>query len=351
MTQRILGIECSCDDTAAAVVDSEHNILANIVASQQQEHKEYKGVVPEIAARAHLDKLGIVIDQCLLQSNLHFKDIHAVAATSGPGLIGGVIVGSMYGKALASTLNIPFIAVNHLEAHALTARLTDNISFPYLLLLISGGHCQFVVVHSLGHYQILGRTLDDSVGEAFDKVAKMLNMDFPGGPAIEQASLQGDEHRFIFPKPLWDRKDSNMSFSGLKTAIKITIEKFGKLTTQDKNDIAASFQNVVCEILVKKTINAIDQYEKICTSNNYLSVKYRTFVISGGVGANLTIRNKLNVLLTKLHYNFVAPPVNLCTDNAAMVAFTGLERLKAGIIDGMNFKPRDRWNLEELKFL
>ena len=340
MSIKILGLESSCDDSAAAIIDSEPSILSNIIISQGKEHQPFKGVVPEIAARSHLSNLEIALDRCMSQASLSLSNIDAVAATSGPGLIGGVIVGSMYGKAIASVLKKPFIAINHLEGHALTARLTDNVEFPYLLLLASGGHCQFVAARSLGDYKILGATLDDAVGEAFDKVAKMMNLGFPGGPIIEKMAANGDALRFDFPRPLYHQKNSDMSFSGLKTAVRLKILDLGELSKQDTCDVAASFQKAVCDVIVKKTQYAIMQYEKICDGKN--------IVVSGGVAANSAIRLALGALSDSLGYNFVAPPIKLCTDNAAMIAFAGLQRLRAGIIDGMDFKPRARWNLEEV---
>lgn len=340
MSIKILGLESSCDDSAAAIVDSKPSILSNIVISQPEEHKLFKGIVPEIAARSHLHNLEIALDRCMSESNLNLNEIDAVAATSGPGLIGGVIVGSMFGKAIASVLGKPFIAINHLEGHALTARLTDGVTFPYLLLLASGGHCQFVAVKGLGDYKILGSTLDDAIGEAFDKVAKMMNLGFPGGPVIEEMAKNGDEYRFDFPRPLYNKKNCTMSFSGLKTAVRLQILSLGTLSDQDMCDIAASFQRTVCEVIVKKTEYAIIQYEKICKS--------KIIVVSGGVAANGAIRAALGKLSEFLEYNFVAPPIKLCTDNAAMIAFAGLERFEAGIINDMDFKPRARWNLEEI---
>jgi N6-L-threonylcarbamoyladenine synthase len=310
------------------------------VISQNQEHELYKGVVPEIAARSHMRNLELATSRALTESGLTISEIDVVAATAGPGLIGGVIVGSMFAKAISSVLGKPFIAVNHLEGHALTARLTDKVAYPYLLLLVSGGHCQYVVVKGLADYQIIGQTLDDAVGEAFDKVGKMLGLEFPGGPKIEELTKLGDPDRFDFPRPLINQKNCNMSFSGLKTAVRLKIEELGSLTPQDTKDIAASFQRTVTEIIVKKTGIAISEYESISNGKN--------LVVAGGVAANTSIREALLEVATGLGYNFVAPPIKLCTDNAAMIAFAGLERFKAGIINNVDFKPRARWSLEDL---
>lgn len=337
---KVLGIESSCDDTAVAVIDSDLNILSNIVISQNKEHELYKGVVPEIAARSHMHNLEAATNMALAQSGLVISEIDVIAATAGPGLIGGVIVGSMFAKAIASVLGKPFIAINHLEGHALTARLTDKVPYPYLLLLVSGGHCQYVVIKGLADYQIIGSTIDDAVGEAFDKVGKMLGLEFPGGPKIEELSKLGDPSRFDFPRPLINQKNCNMSFSGLKTAVRLKIEELGLLKSQDISDISASFQKTVTEIIVKKTRIAISEYESISSGKN--------LVVSGGVAANSSIRKALLEVAISLGYNFVAPPIKLCTDNAAMIAFAGLERFKAGIINNVDFKPRARWSLDDL---
>jgi N6-L-threonylcarbamoyladenine synthase len=340
LTLKILGLESSCDDTSVAIVESGPSILSNIVIAQNQEHALFKGVVPEIAARSHLKNIESALDQCLAESNISLSEIDAIAATSGPGLIGGVIVGSMFGKSLASVLQKPFIAINHLEGHALTPRLTDNVEFPYLLLLASGGHCQFVAVEALGKYKILGQTLDDAIGEAFDKVAKMMDLGFPGGPIVEKIAKSGDSERFIFPRPLCNQKNCDMSFSGLKTAVKLKIKELGGMSQRDMSDIAASFQKTVCDVIYRKTKFAMKEYESIYNG--------KRVVVAGGVAANQSIRSSLTMLAEENGYNFVAPPIKLCTDNAAMIAFAGLERLKAGKIDDIDFKPRARWNLEEV---
>lgn len=337
----ILGIESSCDDTGIAIIDSGKNILANIVISQNREHEQFQGVVPEIAARAHINNIETAIHSALAKANIQLQDIDAIAATSGPGLIGGVIVGCMVGKALASVLRKPFIAVNHLEGHALTARLTSNdAEYPFLLLLVSGGHCQFIAVKGLSNYQILGQTIDDAVGEAFDKVAKMMSLPFPGGPEIERLALSGNMLRFTFPKPLINSNDCNMSFSGLKTAVKLQLEELKPLTKHDACDIAASFQYVVGEVLAAKTLKAIEIYETICQGNR--------LVIAGGVAANQYLKQILKHKVVAKSYSLSTPPINLCTDNAAMIAYAGLERLQAGLVSQLNFCPKARWSLEEL---
>ena len=338
---KVLGIESSCDDTGAAIVDSNLRILSNIVISQNEQHKPFKGVVPEIAARSHMENVKLAVNNALLEADVSLNDIDVIAATCGPGLIGGIIVGSMFAKSIASVLQKPFIAINHLEGHVLTARLTNNVPYPYLLLLASGGHCQYVAVLGLGRYKILGQTMDDAVGEAFDKVAKMLNLGFPGGPEIEKKATMGDENRFAFPMPMINSGNCNMSFSGLKTAVRLKIEQIGiNLSDQDICDVAASFQKSVTEIIAKKTKYAIESYEKFADGKN--------LVTAGGVASNKLLRSCLAKVAENYSYNFVAPPVKLCTDNAAMIAFAGLERFNAGKIDSIGFKPRARWGLEDL---
>lgn len=337
---RVLGIESSCDDTGVAIIDSNLRILSNVIISQKNEQEMFQGVVPEIAARSHMKNLKKAMEVALSEANMNIKELDVISATCGPGLIGGVIVGAMFAKAISSVLKKPFIAVNHLEGHALTARLTNQIKYPYLLLLASGGHCQYVAVLGLGKYKILGQTLDDAIGEAFDKVAKMMDLGFPGGPEIEKKATLGDENRFVFPLPMIDRKNCDMSFSGLKTAARLTIEKLGTLSDQDICDVAASFQKAVSNIIYKKTKYAINEYEKIASG--------KTLVMAGGVASNEVLRSAIRLLAQECLYHFVAPPIKLCTDNAAMIAFAGLERFSAGIINDVSFKPRARWSLEDL---
>ncbi|KAF8818855.1 tRNA (adenosine(37)-N6)-threonylcarbamoyltransferase complex transferase subunit TsaD [Rickettsia endosymbiont of Cardiosporidium cionae] len=342
--KKILGIESSCDDSAAAIIDSNFGILSNIVISQNAAHQPFDGVVPEIASRYHVDNLELAIKTACTEANITLKDIDAISVTAGPGLIGGVIVGSMFAKGLASVLKKPIIAINHLEGHALTVRLSDNTEYPYLLLLISGGHCQFISVNRLSDYRIIGQTLDDALGEAFDKVAKMLRLPFPGGPQIEEYAKLGDENRFTFPKPMIKIKNADMSFSGLKTAVHVTIKKIQNLSLQDSYDIAASFQKIATDVLLSKTFIAMKFFEQQKKVNNSLD---KQFVISGGVAANSYIRSKLCNLASDLKYKFIAPPIKLCTDNAAMIAQAGLERLKSGLVSNINFRPKSRWSIEE----
>ncbi|MEK6745584.1 MAG: tRNA (adenosine(37)-N6)-threonylcarbamoyltransferase complex transferase subunit TsaD [Pseudomonadota bacterium] len=333
----ILGIETSCDETAAAIVSDDKRILSNIVLSQT-EHEAYGGVVPEIAARAHMEHIENVITRALAEANVSLSEIDAVAATAGPGLIGGVIVGVMTAKAIASVHKKPFIAVNHLEGHALTVRLTDNVPFPYLLLLVSGGHCQFLIVSGVGKYQKLGGTLDDALGEVFDKTAKMLGLGYPGGAAVEQFAKKGDEHKYVFPIPLRGREGCDFSFSGLKTAVRLKIQEIGELTEQNKADICASFQYTATQSVLERAGTAINQFKAQHPEGKH-------FVLAGGVAANQYIRGELQKLLTQHELELVAPPIKLCTDNAAMIAWAGIERFKLGLIDGLDFEPRARWPL------
>lgn len=351
---KILGIETSCDETAVAIVDDQKNILSHVLNSQIELHKKYGGVVPELAARGHVEILDKLILQSLKEANLTLSDIDAFAATAGPGLIGGVIVGLMTAKTLASVYQKPLIAVNHLEAHALTARLTNDVEFPYLLLLLSGGHCQILLTKGVGDYKKLGETMDDALGEAFDKVAQMLGLPYPGGPIVEKMAKLGNEKRFKFSRPLIDSLNKehlcDFSFSGLKTAVrrkieKLTDENFSHFTTPqkvsetDKADICASFQRVVCEIILNRLSNVM--------SAENISNEVKNLVIAGGVAANRTIFSTLQGWAYKHDMKVVTPPINLCTDNAVMIAWTGIERFKLKMTDDLNFKPKARWPLAD----
>lgn len=336
----ILGIETSCDETAAAVVSDAKEIRSNVILSQIAEHTPYGGVVPEIAARAHLDHVQHVVDEALNKAGIRLQDIDAVAATGGPGLIGGVIVGVMTGKAIASVTGKPFIAVNHLEGHALTARLTNDVAFPFLLLLVSGGHCQFLIVRGVGDYQKLGGTVDDALGEAFDKTAKMLGLGYPGGPMVEQYARTGNERAYTFPVPMKGRAGCDFSFSGLKTAVRQTITSIGSGTLPENiiADVCASFQRTVADSVIDRTQNAIAQFREQFPSAT-------AFVLAGGVAANQYLRGKLENLLHANGMHLIAPPIGLCTDNAAMIAWAGMERLQLGRTDTLDFEPRARWPL------
>ncbi|HJD58432.1 MAG TPA: tRNA (adenosine(37)-N6)-threonylcarbamoyltransferase complex transferase subunit TsaD [Rickettsia endosymbiont of Ceroptres masudai] len=427
---KILGIESSCDDTAVSIITENREILSNIIISQNTEHAVFGGVVPEIAARSHLSNLDKALKNVLKESNTKLTEISAIAATSGPGLIGGVIVGSMFARSLSSALKKPFIAINHLEGHALTARLTDNIPYPYLLLLASGGHCQFVAVLGLGKYKILGSTIDDAVGEAFDKVAKMLNLAFPGGPEIEKRAKLGDPYKYKFPKPIINSGNCNMSFSGLKNAVRTLIMNLQEINYKDChhlesfrqdefkeepaqrtkvheyrrkpknslvssflnddviNDIAASFQFTIGEILSSKVQDAIRAYERV-VNDYYENIDYTTqlnlkslrqdefkeepaqrtkvrehrlypqnslgssflndtIVIAGGVAANKYLQEILSNCAKTYGYQLIYPPIRLCTDNAAMIAYAGLERYNNKLFTPLNFCPKARWSLEDI---
>lgn len=339
----VLGIETSCDETAAAVVDGERRILANEVFSQIEDHSPFGGVVPEVAARAHLSLIDGVIERALEQSGLGLDDLDGIAATGGPGLIGGVLVGVMTAKAIAAVKGCPFIAVNHLEGHALTARLTDNVDFPYLLLLVSGGHCQVLAVEGVGQYRRLGTTIDDALGEAFDKTAKMLGLGFPGGPAVERTAETGDGNRFSLPRPLKGRPGADFSFSGLKTKVRQTIEELppGDLKDQDVADLCASFQTAAGDVLTDRVANAMESFQDL-----FPETKSPVLVVAGGVAANRALRSRLQSLSGEKGFQFIAPPPNLCTDNGAMIAWTGIERLRLGDTDEMTFRPRPRWPLD-----
>ncbi|HMB78159.1 MAG TPA: tRNA (adenosine(37)-N6)-threonylcarbamoyltransferase complex transferase subunit TsaD [Kiloniellaceae bacterium] len=338
----VLGIETSCDETAAAVVSDRREILASRVLSQIDDHRPFGGVVPEIAARSHLTQIEGMIRDAMAAAGLSFQDLDAVAATAGPGLIGGVFVGVMTGKALAAARGLPFIAVNHLEGHALTVRLSDDLAFPYLLLLVSGGHCQLLAVEGVGRYRRLGGTLDDAVGEAFDKTAKLLGLGYPGGPAVERAAKQGDPDSLRLPRPMMGRANLDFSFSGLKTAVRQAVaDRPRPLGEQAAADIAAAFQAAVGDILADRCKRALAVFAADYGCRGPL-------VVAGGVAANLYLRAALRALAEAEGCRFLAPPQGLCTDNAAMIAWAGVERLRLKLTDPLDFAPRPRWPLESL---
>ena len=339
---KILGIESSCDDTSIAIVDSKKNIIANEVLSQNNIHKEYKGIVPELAARNHVLFIDKVLKKILNKNNLSLNNIDLIAATAGPGLIGGLLVGLTFAKTLAQVNNIPFIGVNHLEGHALTARLSDNIDYPFLLLLVSGGHTNFYFIEGINKYFYLGGTLDDAIGEAFDKVANILELGFPGGPNIERLAKKGNECLISLPKPLIKLNNLDLSFSGLKTAVLNIIKNRSKNHIFSSADIAASFQKSISDILCKKITIAINIM-------NGKKVNYNNVVIAGGVAANKYLRKNLHTEVEKNNKKLFLPPVNLCTDNGAMIAWAGYELYKFGIRSNMNIRARPRWPLEEAK--
>jgi N6-L-threonylcarbamoyladenine synthase len=342
----LLGIETTCDETAAAVVrrraDGTGAILSNIVHSQTEDHAEYGGVVPEIAARAHVEVLDHLVARALRAAGLRLDEIDGIAAAAGPGLIGGVIVGLTTAKALALAANKPLVAVNHLEAHALTARLTDKVPFPFLLLLVSGGHTQLVAVTGIGEYEKLGGTMDDAIGEAFDKAAKMLGLPYPGGPAVERAALQGDPERFALPRPLHGKPVPDFSLSGLKTAVRIEALKIAPLSEQDVNDLCASFQAAVVDILADRVRCALRLMR-------HQGLKPSALVLAGGVGANQSVRRALHKVAADGGTRLAVPPPELCTDNGAMIAWAGAERLARGLHDGLDASPRARWPLGEIE--
>lgn len=342
----ILGIESSCDDTAAAVVrhdGTQATVLSSIVAGQAQLHAAFGGVVPEIAARAHTEKLDHCVKDALRDADLKLADIDAIAVTAGPGLIGGVLSGVMCAKGISAATGLPLIGVNHLAGHALTPRLTDGIAYPYLMLLVSGGHCQFLIAHSHDRFDRIGGTIDDAPGEAFDKTARLLALPQPGGPSIEAIAKTGDPKSVKLPMPLMDRPGCDMSFSGLKTATlrarDDVVAKKGGLTRQDQADIAASFQFTVAEILARKTARALDKYMALNPVNP-------VFAVAGGVAANQTIRSSLIAACKKASVGFTAPPLALCTDNAAMIAYVGVERFQYDSFDDLTLSARPRWPLD-----
>ncbi len=332
----VLGIETSCDETAAAVVDDQRRVRSNIVLSQIEDHRPYGGVVPEIAARAHVEHIDGLIRDAMEVAGLKFSDLDGVAATAGPGLIGGVMVGLVTGKAISAAIAKPLLAINHLEGHALTARLTDDIAFPYLLLLVSGGHCQLLLIEGLGNYSRLGTTIDDAVGEAFDKAGKMLGLPFPGGPAIQVAAENGDDEAIRLPRPMVGREGCDFSFSGLKTALRRILEVDASLAVAD---VAASFQKTVGDVIVDRTYNAVTMARRKYPDLDRL-------VIAGGVAANKHLRQRLDKLCGDVGLQLVAPPPALCTDNGAMIAWAGVERLRAGLTDPLDVPARARWPLD-----
>ena len=342
----VLGIETSCDETAASVVDGEGYVLAEAVLSQLAEHAPFGGVVPEIAARAHLRYLSEQVRQTMAKAGVAFADLGGVAATSGPGLIGGLIVGSQFGKGVAIANDLPFVSINHLEAHALTARLPGLVEggapFPYLLFLLSGGHSQCIAVMGIGQYARLGGTVDDAAGEAFDKVAKLLGLDWPGGPALEKTARDGDPMRYPLPRPMMRRPGCDLSFSGLKTAVAQLVPRLGpRLTDEQRADVAAGFQLAVVDVLADRAGHAMDMMRGRFPLADLL-------VVAGGVASNAAVRDRLGNVALSRGFRLVAPPIRLCSDNAVMVAWAGMERLRLGWSDGLGADTRPRWPLEAL---
>ena len=339
----ILGIESSCDETAASLITENEQgipvVLSNIISSQAEIHRQFGGVVPELAARSHIEKIDWIVKKAIDESGCNINDIDAVASTAGPGLIVCLSVGLSFGKAFAASLNKPFIAINHLEGHALSPKLNSELKYPYLLLLISGGHSQFLSVQKLGKYKRLGTTIDDALGEAFDKTAKLLGIEFPGGPQIEILATKGNPDKYNLPKPIFNKGGCNLSFAGLKTAV-LKISKEIK-TEQEKFDLAASFQKTINEILLKKTKVAFNEFEK----SNKLNKK--VFVVAGGVAANKNIRNMLIDLCKKNKYKHFFPPIEFCGDNAAMIALVGLEKFKLKQFNNLDHPANPRWALDE----
>ncbi|MSP77223.1 MAG: tRNA (adenosine(37)-N6)-threonylcarbamoyltransferase complex transferase subunit TsaD [Rhodospirillaceae bacterium] len=340
---RVLGIETSCDETAVAIVEAPDagfsprgTLLSHVIYSQLGEHRRFGGVVPEIAARAHLERIDGLVNDALSEAGVGLAELDGIAATGGPGLIGGVMVGMMTAKALAFAHGKPLLAINHLEGHALSVRLTEDVSFPYLLLLVSGGHCQLLVVRGPGDYTRLGTTTDDAVGECFDKTAKLLGLGFPGGPAVERAAAGGNPQRYNLPRPMWRKPGCDFSFSGLKTAVRQTIEKLPTGDARAVTDLCASFQRTVGDVLVDRCGNAL------------AAAPMDTLVVAGGVAANLYLRGRLEEVAARYGARLVAPPVKLCTDNGAMIAWAGIERLRLGQVDGLDFAPRPRWPLDPI---
>jgi len=339
----ILGIETSCDETAASLITENEQgipiVLSNIISSQVEVHKEFGGVVPELAARSHIEKIDWIVQKAIDDSGRKIEEIDAVASTAGPGLIVCLSVGLSFGKAFASSLDKPFIAVNHLEGHALSPKINSDLNYPYLLLLISGGHSQFLDVQGLEKYKRLGTTIDDALGEAFDKTAKLLGIDFPGGPQIEVLAKKGDPNKYDLPKPIFNKGGCNLSFAGLKTAVLKIAQKIK--SNQEKFDLAASFQKTIEKILYKKTKIAFNEFEK------QKDIKEKIFVVAGGVAANMNIRSMLTNLCNEENYKIVLPPIELCGDNAAMIAMVGLEKFKLNQFSNLDHPAKPRWSLDE----
>jgi N6-L-threonylcarbamoyladenine synthase len=341
----VLGIETSCDETAAAVVaragPGHGRILSNIVRAQWEEHRRYGGVVPEIAARAHIECLDEIIAQAMREAGIGFDSLDGVAATAGPGLVGGLLVGVMTAKALSLARRLPFVAVNHLEAHALTVGLTEGLEPPYLLLLVSGGHTQLLVVHDVGRYQRLGTTIDDALGEAFDKTAKLLGLGFPGGPAVETAARTGRAERFHLPRPMLGRPEPHFSFAGLKTAVRHRAQALVPLKDTDIADLCAAFEAAAADSVADRVKRAME-----IADAGLESAKVRHLVVAGGVAANMQLRAAVAAVASSADYTLHVPPPALCTDNAAMVAWAGAERLSRGWTDGLDIAARARWPLD-----
>ncbi len=341
----VLGIETSCDETAAAVVHRSHTgegrLLANVVRSQWEEHQAFGGVVPELAARAHVTCLDTLIEQALSDAQVNFDDLSGIAASTGPGLVGGLIVGAITAKAISLSRGLPFLAVNHLEGHALTVGLTDDVKPPYLLLLVSGGHTQLLMVRDVGAYDRIGTTIDDALGEAFDKTAKLLSLPQPGGPSVEQAALKGDVERFDFPRPMIGRKELHFSFAGLKTAVRQRAQAAAPLTDQDVSDLCAGFEAAICDAVIDRCRRAMRLVQ-----DDFGTEMPKRFVVAGGVAANKKLRQALGSLSDEMGYQLHVPPANLCTDNAAMIAWVGVERLAKGWVDPLDAPVRPRWPLD-----
>ena len=339
-----LGIETSCDETAAAVIRENDkgtaDILSNIVSSQIEEHKKFGGVVPELAARAHLENIEYIIDEALKESKISLDEVDGVAATAGPGLIVCLTVGLNIGKSIAAFSNKPFIGVNHLEGHALSPGLENKVNFPYLLLLISGGHTQFLIVKNVNEYKQLGTTIDDALGEAFDKTAKMLDLGYPGGPSVEKFAKLGDENFFKLPEPIINKAGCNLSFAGLKTAV---LRESKKINREDKlkYNLAASFQKTVNRILYKKTKIAVEMFREKTKKENF------QLIVAGGVAANKTIRKNLLTLSNEMNFETIYPDLKLCGDNAAMIAWAGIQRFKKNMVDDKNISAKSRWPLDK----